>query len=263
MGFVAEGPTKCAPWRSASKIDLNVELLRRSWEYGEAEDPWRRTLDSPMVLDEQWILQSKARLAALLHHLEITFKGVSHIYLVRPQHYFLCLLNLEDLSLIEELGAEVQKKSDDYFKSILLGKAPALLCLPDADRGEPLALPAPLPAIEDEPLPGLVVARPDFGRLPLHQQLGDGRRVIIHFDALSHATRRPRALTMCAMHSRCRLDRFIHIVGSQNRTCAVLLAWHEAASRFPDREDGELHKHAQIEDSEVERWEKVLNDSPA
>ena len=35
VGFVAEGPAKCVPWRSATKIDLNVELLRRSWTYGD------------------------------------------------------------------------------------------------------------------------------------------------------------------------------------------------------------------------------------
>ena len=263
VGFVAQRPTKCVPWRSATKIDLNVELLRRSWTYGDTRGLNPRTLDTPMVLNERWITQAKGRLAALLGHLEITLKGISAIYLTRPQHYYLCLLELEDVSAIEALGPEVETKSDEYFRSLLLGKAPAMLCLTDGDAAdEPLALPAPLPSIADAPFPCLDVARPDFGRLPLHQQLGDGRMVTIHFDALSHATRRPRALVMCAMHSRCQLDRFIHMFGSLNRTCAFLLAWHEAANRFPDREDGELHKHAVVEDSEVERWEKALNDSP-
>ena len=260
IGLVAQMPAKCVPWRMATRIDLDVELLRLGWRYGDTRGLNPRHLDTPLVLNEQWVLQSKARLAALLNHLEISLKGLSEIYLTRPQHYYVCLLGLEDLSILEGLGAEVENKSDAYFRDILMGRAPALLALPDAGDGEPLALPAAPPAVGREPIPLLDVARPDFGRLPLQQQLGDGRTVTIHVDALSHATRRPRALTMCTLHKKCRLDRFIHVLGSQQRTCAFLLAWHELGSRFPD---AEMHKVARPEDPEVDRWENTFNDPPA
>lgn len=148
-GFVIEGLAKCVSWRLATNIDSNVELFRRSWTYDDTPGLNPRTLDTPLVLNEQWEMQAKARLVALLGHFEITFKGISAIYISRPQHCFLCLLELEDVSLVETMGPDVERINDDYVKSLLLGKAPAMIGLIDVDVGEPLALPAALPAIDD------------------------------------------------------------------------------------------------------------------
>ena len=102
---------------------------------------------------------------------------------------------------------------------------------------------------------------PDFARLPHKETLADGRNVAVHFVHLSQSSRRPRELTQCTLHRRCRLDRFVNVVGALRRCVAFLLAWHEAGARVV--EDGPdaamiMHRDGEIADAVVDRWEDVL-----
>jgi hypothetical protein len=136
-------------------------------------------------LDERWLLGPKARLAALIDHVGIYLKGVSHIYCSPPQHYFVCLLELEDVAPHEALGDRAPTMQDDFWKKLLRGTAL------DAPLAELVVA-----ALVDSPPAALVVAaevRPDFAQLPFTSVRSDGRSVTIHFDNITHSVRRPRA----------------------------------------------------------------------
>ena len=164
---------------------------------------------------------------------------------------------LNDVAPIEALGAEAARKPDEFWKQLLSGTAPAVLeAIADAEGAPPIA-PADNPLVAMQ-VPAVV---PDFARLPHKETLADGRNVAVHFDHLSHSSRRPRALTQCSLHRRCRLDRFVHVIGDQRRCVAFLLAWHEAGARVVEDDPDAamiMHRDAEIADAEVDRWEDVL-----
>ena len=251
---------RCEPWRSAPRIDLAVHLLRCGWPFGDTlrmEEP--RSPDTPYLLDVRWILGAKARLAVLANEVNIFCKGISAIFCRAPQYYHVCLLELENLADIESLGEEVPTKNDDFWKRMLKGKAPLAL----EDREAPFdAGGEPVVALVPAPMPVVHAVVPDFSRLPLQVTLLDGRVITVHFDKTSHASRRPRCLTVCKLHRSCRRDKFIHTFPSEQRCVAFLAAWHAAGTEFAGMEQGEDHKLCVVQDSAVDEWEERLRPGP-
>ena len=99
------------------------------------------------------------------------------------------------------------------------------------------------------------VVRPTFARLPVVMTLDDGREVRVHFDKGSHMTNRPRAPTVCRLHGRCRIDRFIDTFSSETRCVAWFMAWHEAGTTIHGPDGAELHRLLPIDDAAVDAWE--------
>ena len=266
--LVAAQMPKCQPWRSAPRIDLVVNLLRLGWSFGDVAGLGPRHPDSPYLMDVRWIHGAKVRLAVLANEVNVYCKGVSVIFADSPQHYHMCLLELEDLRAIDAMGDEASTKNDEFWKRFLQGKAP--LALEDGEApfdagGEPVAAVVPIvPAGAGAvvggpaPMPLVHVVMPDFSRLPLKVTLLDGSVITIHFDKSSHASRRPRCLTVCRLHDRCRLDRFIDSFASERRCVAFLAAWHTAGLEIPERERGEDHKYVDVQDSAVDEWEERI-----
>ena len=162
------------------------------------------------------------------------------------------------------MADEASTKNDEFWKRFLQGKAP--VALEDGEApfdagGEPVAAVVPIgPAGAvvwgAAPMPLVHEVVPDFSRLPLKVTLLDGRTIAIHIDNTSHVSRRPRCLTVCKLHDRCRLDRFIDSFASEHRCVAFLAAWHTAGLEIPERERGEDHKHVAVQDSAVDAWEE-------
>ena len=250
-GLLAAEPTSVEHFRTAPRLDLVVELLRSGWAFGAL--PGRsRSLDSPLVLAHGWLMGSKARLAALVQQVLIFFNGIEEIYTACPHHYLVCLLQLEDLTPLRELGAAVADMKDDDFRNILLGQDPGARVAPE-DAPAALALEDIADEMSAVVMP--LVVRPTFARLPVVMTLDDGREVRVHFDKGSHMTNRPRALTVCRLHGRCRIDRFIDTFSSEKRCVAWFMAWHEAGTTIHGPDGAELHRLLPIDDAAVDAWE--------
>ena len=248
-------PCEVEKWRVASRLDLVVELLRAGWSFGpvtEENDP--RSLDTPLILAPEWIMGAKARLSALLRQVAIFCKGLSVIHQRMPEHYFVCLMDLENLAPIEALGDSVLTMVDRDFVRLLRGN--------EAAPHAPLALAAgdeALPLEDDDP--GVVAAlvpavvRPTFARMPVTMELADGRTARVHFDRGSHSSGRARALTECRRHGRCRCDRFLDDFASPAQCVAWLFAWHEAGLAIEEGVEKAIeHRHCLVPAEAVEAW---------
>jgi len=212
-----------------NRLDILVELVRRGWAFGAAEDPF--TLASPLMMNPAWLDGSMARLAVLLDYtriLPLLDLGISG---KAPHHYYICLLQLTDVSPINALGDAAPTRSDAQFNAILKGAGhdgeEGALPLPDA----PVVAPICDAASPAELMIAPSVVTPTLARLPVCKTLSDGRMARIHFDRGSHSSRRFRALTECRFpgHGRCRMDRFLDEFESDKVCIAHFLSWHEAA----------------------------------
>ena len=133
---------------------------------------------------------------------------------------------------------------------MLVEPVAAVVPIGPAGAGAVVGGPASMPLVHE--------VMPDFSRLPLKVTLLDGSVITIHFDKSSHASRRPRCLTVCKLHDRCRLDRFIDSFAAERRCVAFLAAWHTAGLEIPERERGEDHKYVDVQDSAVDAWEERI-----
>ena len=80
--------------------------------------------DSPCRMDVRWIHGAKVRLAVLANEVNVYCKGLSVIFADSPQHYHMCLLELEDLRAIDAMGDEASTKNDEFWKRFLRRMAP-------------------------------------------------------------------------------------------------------------------------------------------
>ena len=62
----------------------------------DANDP--RSFNTPLIFAPEWIMGAKARLSALLRQVAILCKGLSVSHQRMPEHYFICLMDLEELA---------------------------------------------------------------------------------------------------------------------------------------------------------------------
>ena len=99
-----------------------------------------------------------------------------------------------------------------------------------------------------------VVVMPTFARQPVARALADGRVARIHFDRGTHVSKRPRALTECRVHTRCRCGRFISDFESEDQCIAWMLAWHDAAAGIVGAEKALEHRHCVVPAEVVADW---------
>ena len=203
--------------------------VEQGWAFGAAEDPF--TLASPLMRNPAWLDGSMARLAVLLDYTRILPLLDLGIFGKAPHHYYICLLQLTDVSPINALGDAAPTRSDTQLKAILKGAGhdgeEGALQLPDAPVVAPLcdaASPAELMIAPS-------VVTPTFARLPVCKTWSGGGMARIHFDRGSHSSRRFRALTGCRFpgHGRCRMDRFLDEFESDKVCIAHFLSWFDAA----------------------------------
>ena len=104
------------------------------------------------------------------------------------------------------------------------------------------------------PMAAAPTVRPDYARLPVTVLLPDGRSVTVHFDRLTHSSKKPRALTECKLHRRCRFGRFLHMFSSERRCVAFMMAWHESGVQIEDEDAANDHRELEIDNSLVDEW---------
>ena len=158
---------------------------------------------------------------------------------------------------IEDLGDEVRALKDVDFIKLLAGKSPARLALADEDADVGALALADIDR-GDVAAPVPVLVRPTFARMPVSKALGDGRIAKIHFDRGTHVSKRPRALTECRLHDKCRCDRFLDDFKSGTRGIAWMFAWHEAGGAIVGRGMALEHRHCEVLDAAVDDWARRL-----
>ena len=238
------GGKKAVALEKYSKLELVEVLLDGGWQSDrDALDAggWYAAADEKVFVLGN-LFRSQAYFLALVRSAEIFAKpgGLQHIYHHLPEQYFKCLLNLDDLSPITQLGETVEWYSNADFKKICDGEEgiaqrAALQALGDAEDDDGL------PAIED---PAVMLALPqvlrpvvDMHTPPIRCQLGNNGVVLVRFDGCSHQTGRLRAYVHCRHtdHTSCRCYRFVDLFNSQAHCAAWLTAWESERNKFPDK----------------------------
>ena len=99
------------------------------------------------------------------------------------------------------LGATVVDQPDKYFLDLLGGRAPEVaLAIEDevaGPEGGVLLMLGPAGGGALVPMAASPTVRLDYARLPVTVLLPDGRSVTVHFDLLTHSSKKQRALTEC------------------------------------------------------------------
>ena len=118
------------------------------------------------------------------------------------------------------------------------------------------ALPRPLleQVLGEEPVCLDLPAQPGVAsRLP------DIPDTVVYFDNMTHQSAQPRAFVTCARHARCRRYIFLHKFATRAQAVAFLLAWSQAAARFPNPDQCEDHIAYQPPDAAVAavQWQQA------
>ena len=202
------------------KSEINVEATS-AWAVGQP-----RQFVASDVLN-----RSKLYLLALAQELRIFAKpgGLDVIMHSMPHHYYMCLLQLADLSQLMAAG-DLLSLTGAGFKALCCGRETRPMAA-IADRsydfiGDEPAVEAgvpPVPPVPPAPLMPPVVHAPV-----------DVRGCHVSFDGYSHQSGRLRAFVSCQHHRRSGCEKwvFVHHHANMDAAVAWLVCWHDLAPHF-------------------------------
>ena len=236
-------PPEDSQFESWPKLCLMHVLSQRGWTF--SAEATRALEPGSTICPLENIGASKMYWLAMVLNEQIFAKpgGLAQIEHHCKQHYYKCLLELEDLSPVLAIE-NPSMQSDKTFKALLSGAGP-LPALEDEDpEVGPLALEAPPEAAPLLALPPLV----PVVDIPPISLLHNGRTHTVHFDNYQHSSGKLRAYIQCGYHSEnCRLYRYPHNFTSQKHCAAYLIAWRsEGPDRVPERECRSDHIGMQV-----------------